>query len=187
MNQQLGAHELLECHEVLNATIDGINQFQLYQPHCKDPELVNILQNQINFMINEYNTMVQLLQNKAQQTNIGTYRTIKNTTPSYGMTNAQPETPNTSVNEMDDQDVASGMLTASKASAVLRMQAALECADPQLRNFMIQGARNCADQAYEVWKYMNQRGYYPVPTFQEATAQSIINHYQPIGNQVNNQ
>lgn len=31
----LGAHELMEVHEVLTNTIDGINQFQLYQPIAK--------------------------------------------------------------------------------------------------------------------------------------------------------
>jgi spore coat protein CotF len=187
MNQQLGAHELMECHEVLTDTIDGINQFQLYQPHCKDPELQNILQNQINFMTNEYNSMVQMLKNKSGQQNIRSYRSIQNVSPTYGMSSGSAETPNTSMNQMNDHDVASGMLGCAKASATLRMHAALECSDPELRNMMLQGAKNCADQAYEVWQYMNQKGYYQVPTFQDNTAQTIVNHYQPASAPLNNQ
>ncbi|MEK5324289.1 spore coat protein [Aeribacillus sp. FSL M8-0254] len=183
----LGAHELMEVHEVLTNTIDGINQFQLYQPHCKDPELQNILQNQIIFMTNEYNSIVQIVRNKSSQQNFSTYRPLKNASPSFGASGGTPEAPNSSINEMNDHDVASGMLGCLKASAALRMHAALECSDPELRNVVLQGAKNCAEQAYEVWQYMNQKGYYQVPVFQQNTAQAIINHYQPAGNQMNNQ
>lgn len=183
-NKQLGAHEIMECHEVLCDTIDGINQFQLYQPHCTDPELQNILQNQLNFMTNEYNSMVQMVGSKTNQQSMATYRSIKNVAPTYGMQGGSAETPNQSMSQMNDHDVASGMLGCAKASATLRMHATLECADPQIRNMMVQGAKNCADQAYEVWQYMNKKGYYQVPTFQENTAQTMINHYQPTGNQM---
>ena len=176
--QQLGAHELMEIHEVLCATIDGINQFQLYQPHCQDPQLQNILQNQINFMTNEYNQLVGMLNNKSAG-NIGSIRPKSNFSPTYGLRSPSPNQPNTSINQMDDRDVASGMLCCSKASATMRMHAALECADPQIRNTMIQGAKNCADQAYETWQYMNSKGYYQVPTLKDTTAQTFSNMYQP--------
>jgi spore coat protein CotF len=44
---------------------------------------------------------------------------------------------------------------------------------------LIQGAVNCADQAYDVWQYMNSRGYYQVPTMQQNTTDTLINTYQP--------
>ena len=54
MNQvNIGAHEIMDCHEVLCSTINGINLFQLYQPYCQDQELKNILQNQLSFMTND--------------------------------------------------------------------------------------------------------------------------------------
>lgn len=180
MNQQLGAHELIELHEVLCDTIDGINQFQLYQPHCQDQQLQNILQNQINFMTNEYNSMVRMLSSKTNAGNIGSIRPANtNFSPTYGLRNPSPNQPNTSMNQMDDRDVASGMLGCHKASATMRMHAALECADPEIRSTIIQGAKNCADQAYEVWQYMNSKGYYQVPTLKDMTAQTFSNMYQP--------
>ncbi|MFT4412467.1 spore coat protein [Fredinandcohnia humi] len=179
MNQQLGAHELMEIHEVLCDTIDGINQFQLYQPHCQDPQLQNILQNQLNFMTNEYNSMVNMVSGKANGANLGTMRPKTSFSPTYGLNNPAPNQPNTSMNQMDDRDVASGMLGCAKSSAVLRMHAALECADPQIRIAMVQGARNCADQAYEIWQYMNTKGYYQVPTLKDDTAQTFSGMYQP--------
>ena len=182
-NQQLGAHELMDLHEVLTNTIDGINQAQLYTPHVQDQELQSILQNQIRFMTNEYNSIVKTLSNKTQGQNVQSYRTIKNVNPTYGMQGGgTSEKPNTDLAQMNDHDVASGLLGIHKTSAVLRMRAATECVDPELREMMIQGSKNCADQAYEVWNYMNRKGYYQVPTFNQNTTQQIINHYQPATN-----
>lgn len=41
----------------------------------------------------------------------------------------------------------------------------------------MQGANNCAEQAYEVWQYMNAQGYYHVPTMKEMTTQTTISSH----------
>jgi spore coat protein CotF len=183
MNQvNIGAHEIMDCHEVLCNTINGINLFQLYQPYCQDQELKNILQNQLSFMTNEYNSLVNALQHKV---NINRLPNVKmnmnmNFSPSYGIgSNPVPEAPNASINQMNDRDISSGMLGCHKTGAVQKMHAALECTDSQIREMMIQSAKNCADQAYEIWSYMNNKGYYHVPTFDQTTTQTMINSYQP--------
>ncbi|WP_374723724.1 spore coat protein [Calidifontibacillus erzurumensis] len=187
MNQQLGAHELMEVHEVLTNSINKINHFQMLQPYCQDPQLKNILQNQLNFIINEYNSIVNLLNNRTTTGNatVGNTRPNTNFSPTYGLRNPSPVQPNTSINQMDDRDVASAMLGCHKTSATMKMHAALECADPQLRNILIQGAKNCADQAYEIWQYMNSKGYYQVPTFKDMTAETFTNVYQPVSSTIN--
>lgn len=181
MNQvNIGAHEIMECHEVLSCMINGINQFQLLQPHCQDQNLKNILQNQLSFMTNEYTTFVNALQQKANQNQLQSVQTTFKTTPMYGIKmNSVPEAPNASVNQLNDRDVASLMLGTHKSGAVVKMHASLELTDSQLREMMIQSAKNCADQAYETWMYMNQNGYYQVPTFDQATTNAMINSYQP--------
>ncbi|GAB7386882.1 spore coat protein [Bacillaceae bacterium] len=178
MAANYGAHEIMELHEVLTDTIDGINQFQLYRPHCQDPELRRILDNQIQFMMNEYNMMVNAL-NQRGINNVPSYKWFNNASPTYGLHHPSPQSPNASMNQMDDRDVASGMLGCSKASAGLRMHAALECADPELRRMLIQGAVNCAEQAYETWSYMNKKGYYQVPTMKQMTTNTMMGVYQP--------
>ena len=175
MTAQFGAHEVMELHEVLTDTIDGINQFQLYRPHVTDTALRSILDHQIQFMTQEYNNLVQAA-NQSGKGEATPYRAPK-TQPVYGLDNPQAQSPNRSVNEMDDQDVSSGMLGCHKASALVRMMAALECADPQLRRMMQQGAVNCSEQAYEVWQFMNDRGYYQVPTMKEMTTNTMMNTY----------
>lgn len=56
-HNEFGVHEILEAHEVLTDTIDGINQYELYRPHVTDPQLGQILDRQVRFMHQEYQNM----------------------------------------------------------------------------------------------------------------------------------
>lgn len=181
MNQvNIGAHEIMECHEVLSCMINGINQFQLLQPYCQDQNLRNILQNQLSFMTNEYNSFVNTLQQKGTSGQLQSVGTNRNTTPMYGIKmNGVPEAPNASINQLSDRDIAALMLGTHKSGAVMKMHASLEITDSQMREMMLQSAKNCADQAFETWSYMNQKGYYQVPTFDQTTTRAMINSYQP--------
>ena len=176
MAAHLGAHEVMEIHEVLTDTIDGINQFELYRPHITDQQLRAIMDNQLQFMMQEYNNMVQAV-NQQGMASATPYRAPKSTQPVYGLKNPAPQSPNMGASQLDDRDIASGMLGCHKASAVMKMMAALECADPNLRRMIQQTAVNCAEQAYEVWQYMNQKGYYQVPTMKEMTTNTVLNTY----------
>jgi spore coat protein CotF len=183
MTAQLGAHEVMEIHEVLSHAIDSINQFQLYRPYVRDQQLGAILDKQLQFMTQEYNGMVQALHQNGMGQGIQ-YRAPKNIQPQYGLRQPQPQSPNTSPNQLDDRDVASGMLGAHKSSAVMKMMASLECTNPNLRGMLQQGAINCSEMAYETWQYMNQKGYYQVPTMKEQTTQTMMNAYTT-GNMMN--
>ncbi|WP_028612138.1 spore coat protein [Paenibacillus harenae] len=184
MTAHLGAHETMELHEVLNASIDRINLFQLYRPYVKDQRLLQIVDRQLQFTMNEYNQTVQSLNHQGRGQAVP-YRSPMNTAPIYGLDNPARQTPNLSVNQMDDRDVACGILGCHKSSALMTMIAALECADPQLRRMMQQSAVNCSEQAYEIWQYMNQAGYYQVPTMKEMTTNTVLNSYETAGNTMN--
>ena len=54
-----GAHEVLDVHEVLSAAIGAMNQFILLRPHVQDQELLNILDRQYAFMLDEYNITLE--------------------------------------------------------------------------------------------------------------------------------
>lgn len=176
MAAHFGAHEVMEVHEVLSTSIEGINLFHLYRPYVKNQQLRQVLDRQILFMTNEYNNLVQLVEQQGAGQAVP-YRTMKNFAPTYGLDNPATNSPNTSANQMDDRDVASGMLLFHKSSAVQKMNSALECADPQLRSAIQQGAINCSEEAYEIWQFMNQNGYYQVPTMKEMTTNTFINSY----------
>ncbi|MBU8907698.1 spore coat protein [Desertibacillus haloalkaliphilus] len=180
MNKQLGAHETMEIHEVLTSAVNGLNLFKLYRTHVSDPQLQNLMDKQLQFMTQEYNTIVQAVNNRGMSTP-KPYRSQLSQAPIYGTQQApQSESPNMSPTQLDDKDIATGILTNHKASASMKMVAALECADPEIRRMMQQSAVNCSEQAYEVWQYMNQKGYYPVPTMQEQATSSMISSYTPV-------
>lgn len=187
MAAHLGAHETMEVHEILSMAITGINTMQLYRPHARDPRLAQIMDKQMQFTINEYNQMVQAVQNlsggsMAQGT---PYNAPRSFSPVYGLDNPAAATPNMSANQIDDRDVACALLGFHKSSAMMKIVAALECAHPQLRSMMQQGAVNCSEQAYEIWQYMNQSGYYQVPTMKEMTTNTVLNNYEPASNMAN--
>ncbi|NLT94732.1 MAG: spore coat protein [Clostridia bacterium] len=178
MAANLGAHEVMELHEVLCNCINGINQMELLRPHVNDQQLSAILDKQVQFMTQEYNNLVQAL--NAGGINIGTpYQAPKIAQPKYGLQQPQPQSPNTSPSQLDDQDISGAMLSYHKSSAIIKTMAALECADPNLRRMVQQSAVNCSEMAYEVWQYMNQKGYYQVPTMKQMTTNTMIQSYTP--------
>ena len=182
MAANLGAHEVIEIREILSEAVTGINTIQLYSEHCKDPELKNLINKQQSFMGNEFNNMANAL----KQQGVGEavpYRANMNFTPTYGLRGPSPQTPNPSASQIDDHDVSSALLGIHKNGACKRLTGALECSNPNLRQMLIQGAINCADQAYDVWQYMNGKGYYQVPTMQQRTTDTLINTYQPSAQQ----
>jgi spore coat protein CotF len=174
----LGAHEALEVHEVLTDSINGINLFHLYRPHIQDEQLMQVADRQVTFLEQEYNGMVNLLNQRGMQQAVP-YRALKTASPKYGLHNPAPERPSTTINDLDDRDVSSAMLCHHKASASMKMKGSLECADPELRKALVQGSINCNEMAYETWSYMNQKGYYQVPTMKDVTTSNVLNTYQP--------
>jgi spore coat protein CotF len=177
MTAQYGAHEVLELHEVLDSMVNGINTFQLYRNHVQDQQLAQILDRQLGFAAQEYDSLVNALQQKGMQQAVP-YRALKAQSPKYGLRQPGPVSPNASANELDDRDIASCVMDWHKSMAVKKMHASLECADPHLRRMLQQGAINCGEQAFETWQYMNQHGYYQVPTMKEMTTQTLIQTYQ---------
>lgn len=173
---KFGAHEAMEVHEVLSGIIDGINNFELFRDHVRDQQLRTILDHQLQFMTEEYNTLLQAVQQHGMS-EAAPYRWPKNVSPKYGLRQPAPVSPNASPNEMDDRDVASLMLGQHKSGAIKKIHAALECANPQLRNIIQQSAINCTEQAFEVWNFMNQRGMYQVPTMMDMTTNTLVNAY----------
>ncbi len=180
MHHEFGAHELMEAHEVLTNTMDGINTFSLYRQHATDQQLAQIIDRQVNFMEKEYNDMVSYLSNHRGVTP-DVYHSRSNTSIKYGLRNPSPSAPHEQSQRLTDRDVASAMLGHLKCGSTAKMRAALECADAQLRHIVMQGAVSCAEQAYEVFTFMNQKGMYQVPTMQHRTQNTVTNMYQQTG------
>ena len=171
--------ELYVVNDVLSEAINAINLYQLYQPYCQDQDLQAILNHQLEFMANEYNHIVDTIDQSTAAQAFQTNYDVSNTTAEqpqsmvYDLTNTEVNNGTASLS-LTDYDVTSAMLGCAKTSATSRMNAALQCTTPEVRNALIQSATNCADRSYELSTYMDARQFSEGVTQDEA-----ISAYQP--------
>ncbi|WP_018132606.1 spore coat protein [Effusibacillus pohliae] len=176
-----GAHETMEVHEILSEHKCMIEHFSVYEQQCQDPTLRDMLHRHIQSAIQGYNQLVAYTHDyTTAQAKMMPMHTVHQYDIRYGLRNPQPTAPQTGAAQMNDQSIATAVLIAHKNSAKNRMAAALECADPNVRQMLVNGSVTCAQEAYEVFNYMNHRGWYQVPTMNDHTAKTMLHHYQPI-------
>ena len=81
-----GGHELFDVHEVLSGTVGALNQAMLLRPHVKDPELLDILDRQYRFTLDEYNITVECFKTGQDPSHpTGSYKMKQGNDFVYGM------------------------------------------------------------------------------------------------------
>ncbi|GAB7387606.1 spore coat protein [Bacillaceae bacterium] len=177
-----GAHESMQTHEILSEKINMLEHFSKYAAQCQDPALRQMLERHIANVSRSYNELVSYTHEYVAPqgqpaANAG------NVSPDqirYGLQQPSPQAPQLASPAFHDRQIATAMLIAHKNSAKNQMAAALECADPHVRQMMVNGAVNCAQLAYEVFQFMNEKGWYQVPTLNNHTAKTMLHSYQPV-------
>ena len=173
-----GAHELLDVHEVLSTMIGGLNQYVLLRDHVQDSELLNIMDRQYAFMLDEYNiTMEAYKTGHDPQHPTRSYNMQMGNDTNYGLTPGTPKTPMTSASEINDAVISGFMLGCHKAGAKGKTAAALETTNPVVRRVLQDSVANCIEMAYEVSLYENKKGVYQVPQLSEQDMNAMLNMY----------
>ncbi|WP_028560464.1 spore coat protein [Paenibacillus pinihumi] len=181
-----GARETLEAHEILTEKKNAIEQLSFYAAQAQAPELRSILENQLGSMKSGYNQMVGYTHDySAAQAGVPTYQPPQLSPEHirYGLrhpADQQVQLGGGSAALFSDGQIASYALTCHKNGAKNQMNAALECADPNVRQMMIDGSLSCANQAYELFAYMNRQGSYQIPTMHDHTAKTYLHLYHPV-------
>ncbi|MFJ5622718.1 spore coat protein [Peribacillus loiseleuriae] len=180
--QQLnhGGHELFDVHEVLSGTIGTLNQYMLLRQHVKDPELMDMLDRQYQFIQDEYNTTVDCFTtggNPAKPTQ--SYKMKQGNDFIFGLTPTQPKKPLQSVTEITDESISGLMLGAVKSSAAMKAMAACEVTNPVVRRVLADSVPNCIEMAYEISIYQNKHHYYQVPQLAQQDMQQMLNAFAP--------
>ncbi|CAG7624739.1 spore coat protein [Paenibacillus allorhizosphaerae] len=179
-----GAHETMEVHEILNEKLNLIDHFHLYAQMTQNRQLRNMIDHHLNTAMRSYDQLVAYTHdyNAAPQgqpaQSYGNPMGLNPNQVQYGLRQPAPVAP-VMQGTMNDNQILRSMLSCHKSSAKLHMAAALECADPNVRQMLMQGANLCAEQAYEVFMMMNQLGQYQVPTMNDHTAKTFLHTYQP--------
>ncbi|RHW36849.1 spore coat protein [Lysinibacillus yapensis] len=173
-----GAHEVLDVHEVLSASIGALNAFIFYRPHVKDQELLNILDRQYAFMLDEYNITAECFKTGQDPSHpTRSYKMQMGNDSKYGLTPGQPKKPMTSANEIDDSIISGALLSCHKTLATGKTTAALEATNPVVRRVLQDSIQNCIEMAYEISLYQNQRGDYQIPQLAPQDMQAMLNMY----------
>lgn len=176
-----GAHEAMEVHEVLNEKICLIDHLQMYAEQATDPTLIDLISRHRNHAIRAYNELVSYTHDMTAVTPIEVQfsQVASPGDVQYGLRNPAPQSPmDVQLGQFYDAQIARAVLLGHKNSAKNHMAASLECADPYVRQMLLNGATACNYQAYEVFEYMNARGLYQVPTMSDHTAKTFLHSYQ---------
>lgn len=177
-----GAHETMEVHEILNEKINLINHFNLYAQQVQDRQLRHMIERHMQTAMQSYDQMVSYTHDYNAASGMQRPYSMPNVQPQniqYGLRNPMDQMPQMQPS-LNDQQILSAVLLCHKNSARNHMHASLECADPNIRQMLINGAITCANQAYECFVHMNQQGYYQVPTMNDHTAKTFLHSYQPM-------
>ena len=149
-----GGHEVLDIHEVLSGSIAALNQMMLLRPQVKDPELLDILDRQYRFALDEYNITVESFKTGKDPSHpTGSYKMTQGNDFVYGMKATQPKKPIQSATEISDEMISGFLLDACKTSASGKTMAALESCNPVVRRVLADSVPNCIEMAYELSLY----------------------------------
>jgi spore coat protein CotF len=189
-----GAHETMEVHEILNEKIHLINHLSLYAEQAQNSQLRTMIERQLQDSIQSYNQFVNYTQTyqtgqMATHANPATSKPMAQETMQdvqYGLRQPTPVSPQMK-GQLNDQQILSSLLILHKNSAKNAMSAALECADSNLRQMLLNASYGCANQAFETFFVMNQQGLYQVPTMNDHTAKTFLHTFQPMNTATNYQ
>lgn len=183
---RLGTQELMEMNEALNESVCMIEHYAIYLNHCQDPELRRILERQQRHMIDSYNAKVNLSQSRGiditgiSRSAMGT-RTAGTTMEGrveHGMQHVPPAVTSPGAASLNDRAIATGAIVFHKCGAIRSTNAAFVCTDQQLRNFLATSAKSCVEMAFEMFQYMNQKGWYPASMMQQPAMTQTQQTYQ---------
>ncbi|WP_051382242.1 MULTISPECIES: spore coat protein [Sediminibacillus] len=180
------AHELLETQEALRTKAAEIEQHGFFANQCNDQQLKGMLTRHQQQMITAYQQGVNLMQGKNVQL-AHQYPNFQAVNTMPGMQQNNSSAPSVNTQSLSDQTMATLALNAHKAGAMMGMQWANECVDPQLRSYHVNGANLCQEMAYEMWSWMNQKGYYQPAQFNSQQTSTMAASFQPMPNQMGGQ
>ncbi|MFS0688378.1 spore coat protein [Sporosarcina sp. 179-K 8C2 HS] len=173
-----GGHELFDVHETLSGTIAALNQAMLLRPHVKDPELLDILDRQYRFTLDEYNITVECFKTGKDPSHpTGSYKMKQGNDFVYGMKQSQPKKPIQNANEINDEIISGFLLGSAKAAASMKTMTALEATNPVVRRVLADSVPNCIEMAYELSIYQNKHHYYQVPQLAQQDMQALLNAF----------
>ncbi|MGE7624459.1 spore coat protein [Viridibacillus sp. NPDC096237] len=178
-----GGHEVLDMKEILSESVAMLNQAVLLRPHVQDPELLDILDRQYNFSLDEYNITVESFRTGRDPSHpTGSYQMKLSHDFIYGLEPSQPKKPMTNASELNDEMISGYLLGGHKQLAAGKAMTAVEVTNPVVRRVLADSIPNCIEMAYELSLYQNKHKYYQVPQLDGKDMQALLDAFAPAPN-----
>jgi spore coat protein CotF len=180
-----GGHEVLDLHETISSMISVLDQYMMFRVFVKDPELLDILDRQYYFLLDEYNITCECFSTGNKPSHSTTvYKMKQNNNVTYGLKQQdQPRTPMQSIDQISDKGISGHMLGLIKSSASILTIASLEVTNPVVRRVLADSVPNHIEMAYEIFLYQNKQQYYQVPQLSQQDMTQMTGSYSPFTGQ----
>ncbi|WP_433945598.1 spore coat protein [Paenibacillus sp. SN-8-1] len=176
-----GGHEIFEAHEIIQCTINLLDNYTIYRSFVKDQELMGILDRQSAYIRTQYDLTVECFksgQKPSQETEPYLIPQMKQ--PVYGMQQqGQAKKPAASQAEINDAVISTLMLNIVKPHASALARSATEVVNPVVRRVLASQSQNFVEMAYELFEYQNVRGYYQLPQLPGQDMHAMLNEFAP--------
>ncbi|MBP1153812.1 MULTISPECIES: spore coat protein [unclassified Paenibacillus] len=180
MEQRFAAHEFLETQEAVRTKAAHLELYGVLFSMAQDTHLKDILFNQQRRMLDGYNFGVQLLQGRGMNMmppHTPELRIYER--PQTGLQQPAIPAPNPNASQLSDFSIATIALNMHKTGSAISMLWACECVDPQIRQYHATSSNICQEMAWEMFQYMNYKGYYQAPQLADHTMRTMIEAVQP--------
>jgi spore coat protein CotF len=173
-----GGHEVMDMQEVLSCMISTLDQYMMFRMFIKDQELIDILDRQYYFILDEYNITIDCFSTgKDPSHDTKKYMMRQNNNVTYGMKQSSPSKPMQSIDQISDSKIAGHMLGLIKSSSTMLSKAALEVTNPVVRRVIADSVPNHIEMAYEIFLYQNKQHNYQVPQFSQQEMTQMTTGY----------
>lgn len=177
--QRFAAHEFLETQEAVRTKAAHIELYGVLFSMAQDTHLKDILFNQQRRMLEGYDYGIGLLQGKGIAMTPHTPELRIYERPQPGLRQPSMPGPNPNATQLSDVSIATIALNLHKTGSAVAMLWACECVDPQIRQYHATSANICQEMAWEVFQYMNYKGFYQAPQLADHTMRTMIQAVQP--------
>ena len=186
---KLSAHELYELNELTMSCVNSITHMGYMVKHIQDPELLEIVNRHFPMHIRDYNMKVEFLNQAKGATKELPLIKDEQRIPAFPTEypTAPPVQPRTLVDNFNDREMATSYLLTLKRAGREYAWTAMEIGNPEIRSFCQTAFMMSCSHAYDIWKYMVQKGYYPAEMASDAQINKIASMYLLVPETVNNQ
>lgn len=160
---------------------NSIQSMALFINQAQDPQLRQMIERHYAVHVQDYNMKVEFAKQRFGSTDhLNVPPLAPPSTMNLHSMQWTPIQPEVKLQQLNDRAIATSYLLTLKRSGREYAWATFETSTPQLRSFLEDAFRMCSHQAFEVWQYMVQQGWYASITAPSQAVRTLAGFYQEV-------